>query len=33
MVNRWELSQRVIGLVDGRRNLAVLGELRDAQTK
>jgi DNA-binding HxlR family transcriptional regulator len=29
MANRWERSERVIGLIDGRWMLAVLAELRD----
>ena len=29
MANRWELPQRVIGLIDGRWTLAVLAELVD----
>jgi DNA-binding HxlR family transcriptional regulator len=33
MANRWELSQRVIGLIDGRWTLAVLAELRDGDCR
>ena len=29
MANRWELPQHVIGLIDGRWALAVVGELQD----